>query len=205
MPKAINLIGYKFGRLVAINRIRKYKSKHTYYYCICECGGYNIVSTSHLTGGKIKSCGCYKIDNKGTWHVTHGLKHSDTYNLWCYVKSRCFNKNTNCYHHYGGRGIYMYRKWINDPLKFHEWCIENGYKKGLHIDRKDNDDGYYPWNCRFVTSKENCRNKRNNFIINYNGESKTLVEWSEIIKKPYNTLYHRLKKKNMSVGEAFNT
>jgi len=45
--------------------------------------------------------------------------------------------------------------WLNDFKVFEKWCLENGYKKGLEIDRKDNNNNYEPNNCQFITRAEN--------------------------------------------------
>jgi len=60
------------------------------------------------------------------------------------------------------------------------------------IDRKENRHGYYPWNCRWVTSKEQCRNKTNNHRVEVSGESLTVVEWSERFGVPARVIYQRL-------------
>ena len=41
-----------------------------------------------------------------------------------------------------------------------EWALDNGYKDNLQIDRIDGDGNYEPVNCRFVTQKENSRNRK---------------------------------------------
>ena len=43
---------------------------------------------------------------------------------------------------------------------FNDWCLNNGWEEGLQLDRIDNDGPYSPWNCRFVTPRENGFNKR---------------------------------------------
>ncbi len=76
------------------------------------------------------------------------------------MKLRCYNKNHVSYHRYGGRGITICDEWLHDHEKFFEWANENGYKKSLQLDRVDNDLGYSPDNCRFVTCAENSRNNK---------------------------------------------
>lgn len=63
---------------------------------------------------------------------------------------------------YGGRGIKVCDEWRGkgSSKKFIEWSMINGYMKGLEIDRIDNDGDYSPQNCRYVTRKDNQRNKR---------------------------------------------
>jgi len=77
------------------------------------------------------------------------------------MKTRCYNLKDKHYKDYGGRGIKVCEEWLNDSRKFIKWSLENGYKKELQIDRIDNNGNYSPDNCRWVTPKENSRNKRN--------------------------------------------
>ena len=54
----------------------------------------------------------------------------------------------------------MCNKWGRYP-QFRDWALLNGYKYGLTIDRKNNDGGYNPVNCRWVTSETNSQNRSN--------------------------------------------
>ena len=74
---------------------------------------------------------------------------------------RCINKNNPHYENYGGRGITICDEWMNDRAAFRLWCLENGWRHGLEIDRIDNDAGYSPENCRFVTKAFNRRRQTN--------------------------------------------
>ncbi len=60
------------------------------------------------------------------------------------------------------------KEWLNNAKVFIDWALLNGWKKGLQIDRTNNDGNYEPSNCRFVTAKANCNNKRNSKRININ-------------------------------------
>jgi hypothetical protein len=88
----------------------------------------------------------------------HGYSYHPLYNVFTSMRTRCYYKGHNRYVNYGGRGIYICEEWRHNPAAFIDWAIENGWKKGLQIDRIDNDGPYHPDNCRFVTSKENTRN-----------------------------------------------
>ena len=95
------------------------------------------------------------------------------YCRWESMKSRCYRKSDKDYPNYGGRGITMCDEWRYDFWKFVDWAMENGYRDGLTIDRKDNDKGYSPDNCRWITRYEQNQNKRN--IPLYDGM--TLPDW----------------------------
>ena len=115
--------------------------------------------------------------------------HTKLYGIWESIKQRCCNPNVKSYKNYGGRGIDMCDEWYNSFLAFHKWAMANDYQEGLQIDRIDNDKGYSPSNCRFVTRKEQNRNRRNN--IYFCGV--LLIEIAEMTGILYNTLLWRLK------------
>lgn len=96
----------------------------------------------------------YKVSN-----YKHGLRRTKLYKVWDCIKQRCLNKNCKAYKRYGGRGITICNEWIHSPEVFMSWARLNGYSERLQIDRIDNNKGYYPGNCRFVTSAENMRNQ----------------------------------------------
>ena len=68
------------------------------------------------------------------------------------------------------------------------------YKDWLSIDRIDNNWNYNKDNCKWATIKEQWNNKRNNHYILYNGENKTMMEWSEIFNIPYSRLRARIRR-----------
>lgn len=99
--------------------------------------------------------------------------------VWAGMKNRCTNANCPQYGDYGGRGITVCEEWSNSFAAFKQWALNNGYKQGLAIDREDNDKGYVPENCRWITQKLNCRNTRKNLLLTAFGETKCLSEWIE--------------------------
>ena len=171
--------GQYFGRLLVLERAENSKCNRIRWLCVCDCDNYVIVHSSKLNHRNRLSCGCHKPRHSGT----------KLYRIWDAFKSRCYNPNVKDYRIYGGRGITVCDEWRCNFLTFREWAWKNGYKEGLQIDRIDNDKGYSPSNCRFVTRKEQMRNRRNNVYF----EDKLLVEIAETTDIPYYTLYLRLK------------
>lgn len=100
------------------------------------------------------------------------------------MKRRCNNPADKSYKDYGGRGIKVCPEW-SDPKNGHEnfrkWAIENGWKKGLSIDRENNDGDYEPSNCRWATPKQQSNNTRFNRLVTIKGQTKTIQEWADIV------------------------
>jgi len=87
-------------------------------------------------------------------YSNHGMTGHRVYNIWRKMRSRCYNKNEKYYHRYGGRGIKICDEWLDSSI-FIEWALSHGYKDNLTIDRINNDKGYSPDNCEFITQSEN--------------------------------------------------
>ena len=51
------------------------------------------------------------------------------------------------------------KHWRQDRTLFFAWAQANGYQPGLQLDRRDNDRGYNPENCRWVPAYVNARNR----------------------------------------------
>ncbi|MBS1721391.1 MAG: hypothetical protein JSS66_00120 [Armatimonadetes bacterium] len=103
---------------------------------------------------------------------------AQVYTIWQSMKQRCTNSNHPSYPNYGGRGIGFCNKW-RDFQPFYEWAIRSGFKPGLTLDRKKNDDWYTEWNCRWTDQQTQCRNTRRNRWIEAFGERKILAAWLE--------------------------
>lgn len=86
------------------------------------------------------------------------------------MKGRCYRPSMKYSGRYEDRGITVCDEWKNDFMAFYHWCINNGYSEELDLDRRDNDLGYSPDNCRFVTRVVNSNNKEDTIIVNYNGK-----------------------------------
>lgn len=91
--------------------------------------------------------------------MKHGLYRHPLYLVWGSMRQRCYNTNSVVYSYYGARGIIISPRWI-EFLPFYSWAIKNNWEKGLDLDRIDNDRGYGPDNCHFVTRSVNLYNRR---------------------------------------------
>ena len=92
----------------------------------------------------------------------HGYSHHRHYPRWRDLNKRCYDPNDKQYADYGGRGITVCAEWSrkSGPKAFCNWCDASGFEEGLVIDRQNNDMGYSPENCAWVTRKESAQNRR---------------------------------------------
>ena len=192
----------KFGRLTVIKEVGRNKSGSALWLCKCDCGGEKIVSADRLKSGMTRSCGCIKREQNLEMFTSHGESNTSLYKVWASVKNRCNNPNEPKYANYGGRGIKVCPEWEKDFLTFKEWCLTNGYEKGLTIERMDVNGNYSPSNCVFATQKVQQNNRRNNHLISFNGVTKTLSQWAEYLGMKYKALEHRINR-GWSVEDAF--
>lgn len=200
--KRDDLVGKRFGRLIVIRFEGSDLNGHSCWLCECECGNRTVVAGTNLKRGLTTSCGCRRNEVTSERLTTHGMYGSSLYNCWSGMLQRCKNPNDKLYHRYGGRGIEVCEEW-NDFENFYNWAIENNYKPELTIDRINNDDGYYPKNCRWADRITQSNNTSQNRRITYRGITKTISEWARLLGLDYGVLYRHLQKDDMSDFEKY--
>jgi len=166
----------------------------------CDCGDISQYDKSNITRGNTTRCKSCAAKSRAEKRKTHGCSvvgksgenERGTYSVWLAMKSRCNNPKNKRYHDYGGRGIKVCSQWES----FESFISCMGFRPTNHhqIDRIDNNGDYTPENCRWVTRKENSRNKRNNKILTVNGESKCLSEWAEQVGISQDTIGMRISR-----------
>lgn len=162
------MINKQFGRWTVISFDKRQAGK-PFWICRCLCGIERSVVQGNLITGTSKSCGCLGKENGLIQKTKHGLSYEPIYNVWRGMKDRCSSKNHASYKNYGGRGISICKEWKNDASVFLKWAMQNGYKKGLQLDRRNNDKDYCPENCRFIVSRKNVLNQRRIISSNKSG------------------------------------
>lgn len=194
-----DITGKRFGRLKVLSFDHMESHGRSYWLCKCDCGNEIIVRRDQLLSGHTKSCGCYALDKTRERATVHGLCNTRLYGIWRAMRYRCRSKN---YERYGGRGVKVCDEWENFET-FYKWAMNNGYEDGLSIDRRDNDGDYCPNNCRWVDDTTQANNKSTNRMVEYNGISHTISEWSRIFGIHRETLSYRIKHGNMRDFEEY--
>jgi len=207
MSKLIDLTGQRFGRLTVLARDPATHKCSSYWICICDCGNRSSVSSQSLRNGVTTSCGCYQREATGNANRTHGKTKTRLYHVWESMRRRCNCNSDGAFKYYGGKGIKICDEW-NDFEAFEKWAYENGYDPNAKsfkctIDRIDNSKGYSPENCRWVDSIVQANNHTTNVKVSYNGETKTIAEWSKLLGWNYRIVYDRIVKYGWKPERAF--
>lgn len=194
-----DLTGQRFGRLTVIEFVPA-DGKKSKWKCRCDCGNITIVRRGDLKKGKTTSCGCFRREMRIKENTIHNATNTRIYRIWQGMKQRCFYSDSMYFKHYGGRGITVCNEWKNDFKAFYDWAMSNGYDDTLTIDRIDSNGNYCPENCRWVDMKTQCRNRRSNTMVKYEGEKVSLAEASErsgVNRKTFKRHYLKDSKSNI--------
>lgn len=163
--------------------------------CRCDCGTERNVEHSHLAKGVSKSCGCLALDLV----TTHGHKSKDQdvggsheYRTWRAMHQRTSDPNSKSYADYGGRGITVCERWST----FENFYADMGPRPGddYSIERKENDKGYSPENCKWAIRMEQAKNKRNNRILTDGVRTMHLADWARELGCEPGTIMGRINR-----------
>lgn len=204
MPPKVDLTGQTFGRLAVIEEAGRSNAGKVLWRCLCECGNETIVIGGDLRSGRTTSCGCGIVRAAVARSRTHGQSGTRLYRIWCAMVTRTTNPNFSRYADYGGRGIAMCPEWRDS---FEAFVRDMGptYGDDLTIDRIDVDGDYEPGNCRWATPKEQARNTRRNRHLTFQGQTKTLAEWAELLGLKPGVIADRIDESGWPVERALTT
>lgn len=180
MPAFVDITGLTFGRLTVLgisHRKKQGRRDRIVWHCRCTCGTETrTATTADLRNGNTWSCGCFRDEQAGQQSLTHGHTAggwSLTFRSWSDMKTRCYNPNYKQFRHHGGRGIKVCKRWLHS---FDNFLADMGErKKGLVLDRINNDGNYEPVNCRWATYSESNKNRRK-----FKPGARKLTQWSRL-------------------------
>lgn len=182
----------KYNNLTVIKEVEKFVlpsgQTNRAFLCRCDCGKEKVVRMLHLVNYRVKTCGCQNKD-------VFGESNSKIYKIWNSIKTRCKPNYFESKNYYD-KGIRVCDEWLNSYQAFKEFCLNNGFKCDLTIDRINSNGNYEPNNVRFVTQKVNCNNRSNTIMVNYKNELislRLLVEKYQI-QTSASTIIARLKR-----------
>jgi hypothetical protein len=170
------MTGRRFGSLLVLRRVGSRAGKAT-WLCRCDCGIEKEIVGHDLRAGSMRSCGCRRRAVLAAQKRRHGhrfeRKTSRTYATWAGITARCRNPNHRSYPNYGGRGITVCDRWLD----FRNFSHRHGERPPRRtIERKDNDRGYSPDNCRWATRTQQARNRRSTRLVPLDGRMMPLAE-----------------------------
>jgi hypothetical protein len=188
--KVVDMDGSRFGSVVGVSVVGPSKSRGLVWRFLCDCGELFDASGNEVRRGGITSCKKCADAKKAAQKTTHGLCKTPEYRTWSAMKRRCFNHGTEHFAEYGGRGITVCDRWQS----FENFLADMGARPTPKhsIERVDNSGNYEPDNCKWETMIGQSNNKRNNRIIEINGEAMTLAQWSRKSGVNESTIRRRL-------------
>ena len=146
-------VGDRYGRLTVIALIKHRKNPKA--ECKCDCGNVCFPQRGALKNGRAQSCGCKKTEDFISRATTHNKSKSIEYKTWRSIINRCTNTKIKEYKNYGGRGIKVLWK------SFEDFYADMGDRPpNSWIERINNNGNYEKNNCKWVSPKENLKNKR---------------------------------------------
>jgi hypothetical protein len=197
-----------FGRLTTIGpkfKLRQPDRRRWFSVFLCECGNYFVSRMDSVLSGRTQSCGCFHKETaavQGKANTIHGHcrriggKNSQ-YSIHTGILQRCTNPNNDRYADYGGRGIRVCDRWLEpNGQGYINFLTDMGQRPTLahEIERICNNGNYEPGNCKWATSIEQNRNKRNNHNLTYNGKTQCIAAWAEELGIHQETIRNRIKK-----------
>lgn len=165
---------------------------HALYKGICsECGFNRIARLYDLRYAK--ECTHIRVDGEISFSRVN-WNNQRIQGIFDSMKQRCYNEGNKNYRWYGAKGIRICDEWMNNPLLFEEWSINNGYSDEFTIDRIYEHKDYSPDNCRWTTKTDNSKYKSTTSMINVNGVIHSGKDWSRILHIGLNTINKYVRK-----------
>lgn len=198
--RLVDLVGQRFTRLTVIERApnKSLADTNARWLCSCDCGKTCIAYGQDLRRGKFKSCGCLNAERI----QRHGMARTHVYNVWKQMHQRCENPRSPSFKNYGARGIKVDPAWKD----FEVFLRDMGDRPpGYTLERLNNNLGYSKANCGWRTQSHQMNNTRRNRLVTFNGETKTIMQWSVETNIKWYTLRQRIDRLGWSIEKALST
>lgn len=188
MPPLIDLTGKRFGKWLVIRRALCCETEPL-WVCQCDCGATHNVRGGHLRSGKSTGCfACRPVRIKhGQGAVSSRTK---KYRTWLGIKNRVTNPNQKDFARYSNLGLEP--DWYN--FENFDADVPDPPNAASTIDRIDTTLGYFRKNVRWVTQREQCRNREGNVWIEFNGEKKLQSDWAKQLNTDPTTLRRQIQR-----------
>lgn len=163
IPKRCKVfIGQTFNKLTALEYLRDEKTGRTNILCLCICGNKKVLPAAKLLQGIGYSCGCSTLEAMSLNRKEHGCSTHPLWEVYITMKKRCYNTSFIGYDYYGGRGITVCDRWLEDlPNGFNNFVSDIGERPvGTTLDRIDVNGNYEPLNCRWADKSTQSFNTR---------------------------------------------
>lgn len=165
------------------------------FLCICNRPFYRKFSNiDRKEDPRCDDCNKYLVAKSKEKFI---IKDKRLYGIWKSMNARCKNKDSSGYEDYGGRGIKVCERWDDEtPEGFNNFYNDIGMYPTINhsIDRINVNGNYTPDNVRWLTSKGQMNNVRNNHNVEWKGTSYTISELSELVGVKSNTLLYRIRR-----------
>lgn len=178
----INLLGTRFGMLVATSYVGADAKGQAVWECVCDCGGKKTAKAANLKRGRTNSCGCLAQKQRifAAQSQKHPLSRTEKpkeYKAWEGMNRRCYSPKHPSYINYGARGIKVCDRWGESFANF--YSDMGDAPNGTSLERIDNNANYSPENCKWATRAEQANNRRSNRMLTFNGETLNVSQWSK--------------------------
>jgi hypothetical protein len=162
---------------------------------LCICGTKKMISVSSVVIGHSKSCGCLQREINLKRITKHSVSNRTICDAYHSMINRCYNTKNRNYPLYGGRGVVVCEEWRHDYESFLHWSLNNGWQKGLELDKDILGNGllYSPSTCKWATKEENVNYTRASVKYDFYGEILTLPQICRKTGLNISTLRARLR------------
>ena len=122
--------------------------------------------------------------------TTHGMSRTRQYRIWRGMRERCNSPDTRHARWY--TGITYEPDWNTFEGFWQD--MKDGYADNLTLDRIDPSKDYCKANCRWLTMKDQSRNRRDNVWVEYEGQTLCVSDYADKIGLPRALIYQRVKR-----------